>query len=164
MKTLVITVIIAMTSVVNAVSGNRTNQFAYNTETSEGRVETQTVFKVENAKYLHRHLKYNYIYDNAGRVSRKEVLKWNEATQSFEKHHALNFFYTDDVTVEYAAWNEQKNAYADVEEKAVYQTAGGNLSYQCYQWNPKESVWNLTTAHSTNGENSRLLADITDKE
>ena len=35
MKTLVISVIIAMTSVVNAVAGNRANQFAYNTETNE---------------------------------------------------------------------------------------------------------------------------------
>ena len=99
MKTLVISAIIAMTSLVNVVSAaavNRTDNFAYNTETNDGRVETQTVFKVENQKFLHRHLKYNYIYDNSGRISQKEVLKWNESTQSFEKHHSLNFFYTDD--------------------------------------------------------------------
>lgn len=98
MKTLVISAIIAMTSLVNVVSAaavNRTDNFAYNTETNDGRVETQTVFKVENQKFLHRHLKYNYIYDNSGRISQKEVLKWNESTQSFEKHHSLNFFYTD---------------------------------------------------------------------
>lgn len=102
MKTLVISAIIAMTSLVNVVSAaavNRTDNFAYNTETNDGRVETQTVFKVENQKFLYRHLKYNYIYDNSGRISQKEVLKWNESTQSFEKHHSLNFFYTDDVTV-----------------------------------------------------------------
>lgn len=85
MKTLVISAIIAMTSLVNVVSAaavNRTDNFAYNTETNDGRVETQTVFKVENQKFLHRHLKYNYIYDNSGRISQKEVLKWNESTQS----------------------------------------------------------------------------------
>ena len=79
MKTLVISAIIAMTSLVNVVSTaavNRTDNFAYNTETNDGRVETQTVFKVENQKFLHRHLKYNYIYDNSGRISQKEVLKW----------------------------------------------------------------------------------------
>ena len=122
MKTLVISAIIAMTSLVNVVSAaavNRTDNFAYNTETNDGRVETQTVFKVENQKFLHRHLKYNYIYDNSGRISQKEVLKWNESTQSFEKHHSLNFFYTDDVTVEYALWNEQSNAYTDIKQKSV---------------------------------------------
>jgi len=56
MKTLVISAIIAMTSLVNVVSAaavNRTDNFAYNTETNDGRVETQTVFKVENQKFLH---------------------------------------------------------------------------------------------------------------
>ena len=42
MKTLVISAIIAMTSLVNVVSAaavNRTDNFAYNTETNDGRVE-----------------------------------------------------------------------------------------------------------------------------
>ena len=42
MKTLVISAIIAMTSLVNVVSAaavNRTDNFAYNTETNDGRVK-----------------------------------------------------------------------------------------------------------------------------
>ena len=148
MKTLVISAIIAMTSLVNVVSAaavNRTDNFAYNTETNDGRVETQTVFKVENQKFLHRHLKYNYIYDNSGRISQKEVLKWNESTQSFEKHHSLNFFYTDDVTVEYALWNEQSSAYTDIKQKAVYrQTDSSVLRYLSYEWDEKNNDWSLT--------------------
>lgn len=148
MKTLVISAIIAMTSLVNVVSAaavNRTDTFAYNTETNDGRVETQTVFKVENQKFLHHHLKYNYIYDNSGRISQKEVLKWNESTQSFEKHHSLNFFYTDDVTVEYALWNEQSNAYTDIKQKAVYrQTDSSVLRYLSYEWDEKNNDWSLT--------------------
>lgn len=160
MKTLVISAIIAMTSLVSAAAGNRTNNFAYNTETSEGRVETQTVFKVESNKFLHRHLKYNYIYDNSGRISQKEVLKWNEATQSFEKHHSLNFFYTDDVTVEYALWNEQSNAYTDIRQKAVYQQTDSNtLRYLSYEWSEKNNDWNLTADHHLTNESVQLLAE-----
>ena len=156
MKTLVISAIIAMTSLVNVVSAaavNRTDNFAYNTETNDGRVETQTVFKVENQKFLHRHLKYNYIYDNSGRISQKEVLKWNESTQSFEKHHSLNFFYTDDVTVEYALWNEQSNAYTDIKQKAVYrQTDSSVLRYLSYEWDEKNNDWSLTADHHMTDE------------
>lgn len=160
MKTLVISVIIAMTSVVNAAAGNRANQFAYNTETNEGRVETQTVFKVENDKYLHNHVKYNYIYDNAGRVSRKEVLKWNENTQRFENHHSLNFFYTGDVTIEYASWNEKEKAYSDVKEKAVYQQTDHNtLHYLSYEWNEKNNGWSLMAEHPATNEAIQLLAE-----
>ncbi|MDC1811911.1 MULTISPECIES: DUF3836 domain-containing protein [Bacteroides] len=163
MKTLVISAIIAMTSLVNVVSAaavNRTDNFAYNTETNDGRVETQTVFKVENQKFLHRHLKYNYIYDNSGRISQKEVLKWNESTQSFEKHHSLNFFYTDDVTVEYALWNEQSNAYTDIKQKAVYrQTNSSVLRYLSYEWDEKNNDWSLTADHHMTDESVQLLAE-----
>lgn len=159
MKTLVIATIIAMTSVVNAVSGNRANQFAYNTETNGTQVETQTVFKVENNKFLHNHLKYNYIYDAEGRISRKEVLKWNESKQRFENHHSLNFFYTDDVTIEYAAWNEKDSAYTDIREKAVYQNYDGNQRYICYEWNTQKEDWNLKEEHNIiDQENNVLLA------
>ena len=44
MKTLVISAIIAMTSLVNVVSAaavNRTDNFAYNTETNDGRGESE---------------------------------------------------------------------------------------------------------------------------
>ncbi|WP_300704159.1 DUF3836 domain-containing protein [Bacteroides sp.] len=160
MKALVLSVIIVMTSVVNAVSGNRTNNFAYNTETNGERTETQTVFKVENNKYLHNHVKYNYIYNNDGRIQQKEVLKWNEATKSFEKHHSLNFFYTDDVTIEYALWNEKDNAYTDIKQKAVYQqTDDSNLRYLSYEWSEKNNDWNLTTDHQFTDETVQLLAE-----
>lgn len=160
MKTLVLSVIIAMTSVVNAVSGNRANNFAYNTETNGGRTETQTVFKVENNKYLHNHVKYNYIYDNDGRIQQKEVLKWNEATQKFEKHHSLNFFYTNDVTVEYTLWNEKNNAYSDIKQKTVYQQIDdSNLRYLSYEWNENNNDWNLTADHQLTDEAVKLLAE-----
>ena len=53
MKTLVISVIIAFTFVINGLSSNRVNNFAYNTEIENGQVITQTVFKVENLSLIH---------------------------------------------------------------------------------------------------------------
>ena len=45
MKALVLSVVFALTSVVNAVSGNNVKDFAYNSEKQENGVETQTVYK-----------------------------------------------------------------------------------------------------------------------
>ena len=47
MKALVLSVVFALTSVVNAVSGNNVKDFAYNSEKQENGVETQTVYKVK---------------------------------------------------------------------------------------------------------------------
>ena len=95
-----------------------------------------------------------------GFCTQKEVLKWNESTQSFEKHHSLNFFYTDDVTVEYALWNEQSNAYTDIKQKAVYrQTDSSVLRYLSYEWDEKNNDWSLTADHHMTDESVQLLAE-----
>ena len=160
MKTLVVSVVFALTSVVNAVSNNNLEGFAYNTEMNEGRVKTETVFKVENRKYLHNHLQYNYSYNAEGRISAKEVLKWSKENQRFEKQYCLNFSYDGtDINVEYVAWNSKMNAYADVKAKTVYQINAMGANYQSYKWNKKDNSWNLTAEHSTQAEEIMLFAE-----
>lgn len=160
MKALVLSVVFALTSVVNAMSNNNLKEFAYNSEMNAERVESQTVFKVENDKYLHNHLKYNYTYDADGRISQKEVLKWNGKAQAFEKNHCLTMTYADgEVTVEYALWNATDNAYTRVKSKAVYQTNGEEVNYQSYNWNEKENSWNLAVKCSSNSNDRKLLAE-----
>ena len=160
MKTLVVSVVFALTSVVNAVSNNNLEGFAYNTEMNEGRVKTETVFKVENRKYLYNHLQYNYSYNAEGRISAKEVLKWSKENQRFEKQYCLNFSYDGtDINVEYVAWNSKMNTYADVKAKAVYQIDAMGAIYQSYKWNKKDNSWNLTAEHSTQAEEIMLFAE-----
>ena len=160
MKALEVSVVFALTSVVIAVSVNNVKDFAYNTEMNEGRVKTETVFKVENRKYLHNHLQYNYAYNAEGLVSAKEVLKWNKENQRFEKQYCLNFSYDGtNIKVEYAAWNSKMNAYADAKAKTVYQINAMGTNYQSYKWNKKDNSWNLTAEHSTQAEEIMLFAE-----
>ena len=159
MKALVLSVVFALASVVNAVSGNNVTDFAYNSEKQENGVETQMVYKVKEGKYLQRHLQYNYTLDEKGRVSAKEVLKWNQENLRFEKQYCLNFNYTDnEVGVELATWNSQDGDYTSVKSKAVYQLNEGTVNYMSYNWNKKENNWSLTVEHSTAANNENLLA------
>ena len=145
MKALVLSVVFALTSVVNAVSGNNVKDFAYNSEKQESGVETQTVYKVKEGKYLERHLQYNYTHDEKGRVSAKEILKWNKDNSRFEKLYCLNFRYTDnEVNVEYVAWNNKIGDYTDLKAKAVYQMNEQGINYTAYNWDKEENTWNLT--------------------
>ena len=136
MKTLVLSVVFAVTSIVNAVNNNSLEGFAYNTRMDGDRVETKNVYKV------------------------KEVSKWSKGNQRFEKQYCLNFSYDGgEVNVEYAAWNSKDNAYTDVKTKAVYQINGMGVNYQSYEWNKKESSWNLMVEHSTQPEEIILFAE-----
>ena len=147
MKALVLSVVFALTSVVNAVSGNNVKDFAYNSEKQESGVETQTVYKVKEGKYLERHLQYNYTHDEKGRVSAKEILKWNQDNTDNE------------VNVEYVAWNSKAGDYTNVKAKAVYQMNENGMNYMAYNWNEKNNSWNLVTEHNATNWNSALLAN-----
>lgn len=160
MKALVLSVVFALTVVVNAVSGNNVKDFAYNSEKQENGVETQMVYKVKEGKYLEYHLQYNYTYDEKGRVSAKEVLKWNQYNSCFEKQYCLNFSYTDhEVGIEYVAWNSKDADYTNVKAKTIYQMNEQGMNYMSYNWDKKENTWTLVTEHNAPHWNGALLAD-----
>ncbi|WP_044263722.1 DUF3836 domain-containing protein [Bacteroides timonensis] len=159
MKTLVMTVIFAVTAVVNAFGGNNQKDFAYNEVMNGEQVESQLVFKVEGGKFLQNHLKYNFTYDAQGRIVQKEALKWSEIEQAYERYYCLNYSYSEIGTdVEYALWSDKTNAYSDVKEKSVYLFEGDAVSYLSYKWDEKENDWNLLVEHSTANEDMQLLA------
>lgn len=159
MKTLVMTAIFAMTSMVNAFSANTEKSFAYNVVMDGEKVETQMVYEVEDGKFLHNHLQYNFKYDAENRLIQKEALKWNEIENAYERYYCLNYNYTEaGADVEYALWDEKANAYSDVREKAVYMQNGGNLNYLGYKWDEKQGDWNLLVEHALGTEDVKLLA------
>ena len=160
MKTLVMTTIFVMTAVVNAFGANVQKSFAYNTVMNGEQVESQMVYKVEDGKYLHNHLKYNFKYDADNRVIQKEALKWNEIEQAFERYYCLNYNYSQTgVDLEYALWSSETNTYSDVKEKAIYLLEGENVNYLSYKWNEAKGSWNLLVEHSSADKETQLLAE-----
>ena len=157
----VIFLIPVVSHVVHAVLVHLVNGFGFHIcEKQENGVETQTVYKIKEGKYLERHLQYNYTHDEKGRVSAKEILKWNQDNSRFEKLYCLNFSYTDnEVNVEYVAWNSKAGDYTNVKVKAVYQMNENGMNYMAYNWNEKENSWNLVTEHNATHWSSVLLAN-----
>ena len=78
MKALVMTVIFAANGLVNSVAGNLNDKYAYNhVMDGNDQVKSEMVYKVDG-KYLEHYLKYDYTYDEAGRVVEKKAYKWDE--------------------------------------------------------------------------------------
>ena len=119
--------------------------FAYNAETSEdGIVTAKAVYrKSVCGKYLSPTLKYNYVYDGEQRLAQKEVLKWNDITEEWEKSHILNYLYDENgYAIEYAAWNSGKQEYADVIAKQTYdEVTDGALYIALYKWDDSGNDW-----------------------
>lgn len=56
MKTLGLTLVFAASSLVNGLAGNVESKFAYNVEKNGEQITSQTVYQVEEGKYLKQHL------------------------------------------------------------------------------------------------------------
>lgn len=155
MKSLIVAIFLAVSSFTsNAVADNSNSisKFAYNYEMNGDQMISEIIYKVENEKFLHPHLKYCYSYDSTGRLAQKEVLKWNPETKEFEKLHCLKFAYSDtDVTVEFISWNAKQQTYSTVKAKSIYQLSDENTvaNYLNYKWNEREKDWNLVIQHNT---------------
>lgn len=165
MKALVMTAMFIVTSSLTAVlagTDNGKNKFAYNERINEQQQMTeQTVYTVTgDGRYLKNHLKYEYTYDEEGRVSLKEVLRWNEVEQAFERHYCIRFGYDGgDVRMELALWNKEKQAYTETKAMSLYRTDNDGRSYQCYEWNTRSGEWNLLVEHVSANRAEELLAE-----
>lgn len=153
------TAIMAATSLVNASAALIPGEFVYNKTTDDtGLVQTETVYRVEDGKYLKHHLKYEYAYDETGRMVRKEARKWDEASQSYERYYCMDVNYRLTATdVLYAAWDDETGTYSARREKATYQLTPEGVAYQGYEWSEHMQDWNLLLAHNE-GSQVELLA------
>lgn len=161
MKTLGMTLVFVASSLINVLAGNVESKFAYNVEKNGEQVTSQTIYHVEEGKYLKQHLKYEFHYDAANRLTQKEAWKWNVDAQAYERYYCLNYHYADDeVTMEYALWNERTHAFDAAKEKAVYQLEAGNVNYFAFEWNQHLQDWNLMVSHDTwAAQEVQLLAE-----
>lgn len=92
---------------------NNGSEYVYNTEGHEDVISSTVVYKKsENGKFLSHHLKYNYTYDEQQRLVKKEVLKWNSCSATWENSHCLNYEYgASGYSIEYALWNKSASEY-----------------------------------------------------
>ena len=138
MKALVMTAIFAATSLVTSVANELNNKYAYNYAVDDNnQVTSEMVYKADG-KYLERHLKYDYTYDEAGRVVRKEAYKWNATEQAYE--------------LEYALWNEKAGDYTTGKQRAVYNLTFDGVNYQAYEWDGQQNQWQLQAEHAVTSD------------
>lgn len=130
MKTLIVTVVMAVNAIAGVIAANVDSKFAYNTIVNEHRqVTSKIVYKVEAGGYLNEHLKYNFAYDNQNRVVRKEALRWDKAKKSYAPYYCLDCTYTEaGAEVTCSHWNRKSKSYVQV-EKVTYQKHDDVVDY-----------------------------------
>lgn len=101
------------------LSAENKSHLIYNSTEVNGLRVNKTVYKAEG-NTLTNFLKYNYKYDEQNRVSEREIMKWNQATQNWENDMCIRFAYEGKtITTTYYKWNTRKGQYVLIPEKTV---------------------------------------------
>lgn len=84
-------------------------------------VASKTIFKQEGS-YLQRHMQYTFTYDDQNRLISKEASKWDGAKDAWVPYFKMTYQYSDnEITMNYARWNESHKAYDEAVQKSVYE-------------------------------------------
>lgn len=76
------------------------------------------------------------------------------------RYFKITYLYANnEITMEYARWNESRRAYVDSVEKTVYELNEQNMpvAYMNYKWSKSESDWTMNVVNRVD-DNSNLIA------
>lgn len=125
----VVMVAVVMASVMNfSVSAMNPTEFVTNNEMTGEVITAKNIYRNEDG-YLYRYLRYTYTYDNENRVISKEAAKWDSVKEVWTPYFKMNVEYSaNEVTVDYARWNDRSKTYNSNVEKAVYALNDNNAT------------------------------------
>lgn len=125
---------------------NAQDKFVTNEVKTGELVTEKTIYKADGS--LHRHMKYNYAYDNEGKMTMKEAFKWDGALEVWNPYYKITYQYTgNEIVMEYARWDDKSKDYGMLKERSVYEWNEANMptAYMNYKWNASEKDWKLST-------------------
>lgn len=151
-----LTVLIASMHLATAESN-----YVYNTEMTDEVVTQQMVYKTSrDGRFLKNYLKYAFVYDDQECLKQKEVMKWNEEKQQWEKSHSLYYIYDQaGFSVNYALWNPKQADYSEVVAKQAYnQLPGGDVAVTLYRWDEASEDWAMQNSFQMAQAENNLMA------
>ena len=156
----IITAATVLTMYLNAIGSNDVN-YMYNGDLEDGTVNKIEVYKKNDQQQMTQKMEYCYEYDEQGRLSNKEMLSWNEATQSWAKDSRLTYkYYKNGYNVEVSYWNQETQAYDLPVEVTLYRSQAPNLTtVRTYKMNEaKDNMYLSSSMVVMEPLDSRLLA------
>ena len=142
----IITAATVLTMYFNAINSNEAN-YMYNGDMEDGVVNKIEVYAQNADQQMTQKMEYCYEYDEQGRLSNKEMLTWDEATQDWAKNSRLSYkYYKNGYNVEVSYWNKEKQAYDLPTEVTLYRSQAPNLtSVKTYKMNEAKDNMDLTS-------------------
>ena len=142
----IITAATVLTMYFNAINSNDVN-YMYNGDMEDGKVNKIEVYEKNSDQQMEQKMEYCYKYDEQGRLADKEMLSWDEATQSWTKDSRLTYkYYKNGYNVEVSYWDKTKQAYDLPVEVTLYRSMAPSLTtVKTYKMNETKDNMYMTS-------------------
>lgn len=160
MKTIILKSVACVVFVLTGILNTNLNaqSFVSNEVITDGLVASKIIYRHEGS--LYHHMKYDFTYNEDGKVIVKEVLKWNTAKEEWAPYYKMNISYTSSqVSIDYSRWNESSKTYGQPKTRSTYEldVLQSAIALQSYKWNSTMQDWVISSSIAFN--NDVLLTD-----
>ena len=117
---MLMTAALLFASMLNMTAQTSEKYFVYNNVMTDGKVTAVLTYE-KVLDTLSQKLKTDYDFDQQGRVTKRELMKWNERKQQWVNLKRWTYSYDGDRTsIDFAVWNKHKGCYNPVRDRKVY--------------------------------------------
>lgn len=97
-----------------AISASSPRNYIYDTKEENGKVISKVIFLQEEG-ILNKEVKYEFAYNDAGKVVEKKAFRWNAKSEDWDPFYLTTYTYNADnseIHSVYAMWNKSKNDFS----------------------------------------------------
>ena len=96
-----------------AMSAASPREYMYDTKEENGKIVSKVIFLQEEG-LLNKQVKYEFAYNDNGKVAEKKAYRWNQAEETWDPYYLITYQYNEDgnITSEYGMWDKKKKDYS----------------------------------------------------
>lgn len=88
--------------------------YLYDTKEENGKIVSKVIFLQEEG-LLNKQVKYEFAYNEAGKVAEKKAYRWNNSREQWDPYYLISYQYDEtsgDIHSNYGMWDSQKKDFS----------------------------------------------------
>lgn len=97
-----------------AMSAASPRNYLYDTKEENGKIVSKVIFLQEEG-LLNKQVKYEFAYNEAGKVAEKKAYRWNTAKETWDPYYLITYQYNGEngeINTVYGMWNKKKKDFS----------------------------------------------------
>lgn len=118
-----------------AMSAASPREYMYDTKEENGKVISKVIFLNDNG-LLNKEVKYEFSYNENGKVSEKKAYRWNKSKDEWVPYYLTTYSYdaeTGEINTTYGMWDKKKKSFSlNVQNMLLRQQVITTFSHNTY--------------------------------